>query len=95
MSCDNSRFNFQHIVLYGKYSTTILEELTSWAVNSVIFSFLAAHFPATLRGLLGGAGRQASRLAGLSMMRGIGQSRVAEPGTQLKSLLERLLILAV
>jgi hypothetical protein len=39
ISCDNSRFNCQHIVLYGKYSTTLLEELTSCAVDSVIFSF--------------------------------------------------------
>jgi hypothetical protein len=71
MSCDNSRFNCQHIVLYEKYSTTLLEELTSSAVDLVIFSFLAARFRATLRGLLGGAGRLASKLAGLSTMRGI------------------------
>jgi hypothetical protein len=70
ISCDNSSFNCQHIVLYGKYSTTLLEELTSWAVDLVIFSFLEARFHATLRGLLGGEGRLASRLAGLSTMRG-------------------------
>jgi hypothetical protein len=71
ISCDNSRFNCQHIVLHGNYSTILLEELTSWAVDSVIFSFLVACFRATLRGLLGGAGMLASRLAGLSTMRGM------------------------
>jgi hypothetical protein len=71
ISCDNSRIHCQHPVLYGKYSTTLLEELTSWAVDLVIFSFLVARFRATLRGLLGSAGRLDSRLACLSTMRGI------------------------
>jgi hypothetical protein len=71
MSCDNSEINCQHAVLRNKYSTTLLEELTSWAVVSVTFSFLAMCFRATLRGLLGGAGRLASKLVGLSSMRGI------------------------
>jgi hypothetical protein len=74
ISCDNSRLNCQHAILHDKYSTTLLEELTSWAVDAVTFSFLAACFRATLRGLLGGAGMLASKLAGLSMMRGISGS---------------------
>jgi hypothetical protein len=32
-----------------KYSTILLDELTSWLVDSVIFSFLAVRFCATLR----------------------------------------------
>jgi hypothetical protein len=71
ISCDNSRLNCQHVILHGKNSTTLLEELTSWAVDSVTFSFLAARFRATLHRLLDGAGMLASRLAGLSTMRGI------------------------
>jgi hypothetical protein len=47
------------------------EELTSWEVVAVTSSFLATHFRATLRGLLGGAGRLASRIAGGSSIRGI------------------------
>jgi hypothetical protein len=42
-------------MLQDKYSTTLLKELTSWAVVSVTFNFLAAHFHATLCGLLGDA----------------------------------------
>jgi hypothetical protein len=38
--------------------------LTSWGVVSVTFNFLATRLRAALRGLLGGAGRLASRLAG-------------------------------
>jgi hypothetical protein len=49
-------------MLQDKYSTTLLEELNSWEVVSVTFSFLAARFRATLRGLLGSAGRLASKL---------------------------------
>jgi hypothetical protein len=71
MSCDNSRFNYQNIVPYGKYSTTLLEELTSWVVDFVILGFLAVRFRATLRDLLDSAGRLASRLVGLSTMRGM------------------------
>jgi hypothetical protein len=52
-------------------------ELTSWAADSVIFSILPACFRATLRGLLNGMGMLASRLAGLSMIRGI----LGSPGT--------------
>jgi hypothetical protein len=48
-----------------------LEEFTSWEVVAVIFSFLATRFHATLRGLLGGAGRLASKVVGGSSMRGI------------------------
>jgi hypothetical protein len=70
ISCDNTRFNCQNIVLTGKYSTTLLAVHTSWLVDSVIFNFLAARFRATLRGLHGGAGMLASRLAGFSTMRG-------------------------
>jgi hypothetical protein len=47
------------------------EELTSWEVVAVTFSFLAMRFRATLCGLLSGAGRLASRLAGGSSIRGI------------------------
>jgi hypothetical protein len=47
------------------------EELTSWEVVAVTFSFLAMCFCATLRGLLGGAGRLASRLADGSSTRGM------------------------
>jgi hypothetical protein len=71
ISCDNIRFHCQHIVFKRKYSTTILEVLTSKLVNSVIFNFFVVHFHATLHGLLGGAGMLASRLAGLSTMRGM------------------------
>jgi hypothetical protein len=55
-----------------KYSTTLLEGLTSWDVVSVTFNFLATRLDATLRGLLGGAGRLASRLVSGSSMRGCG-----------------------
>jgi hypothetical protein len=48
-----------------------LEELTSWEVVAVTFSFLATRFHATFRGLLGGTGRLASSLAGGSSIRGI------------------------
>jgi hypothetical protein len=58
-------------MLQVKYSTTLLEELTSWEVVSVTFSFLMTRFHTTLRGLLGGAGRLASKLVGGSSMRGI------------------------
>jgi hypothetical protein len=71
MSYDNIRFNCQRIVLNGKYTTTLLEELTSWAVDSVIFNFFSTRFRSTLHGLLGGAEMLASRLVGLSTMRGI------------------------
>jgi hypothetical protein len=71
ISCDNSRINHRHAVLNNKYLTTLLEELTSWEVVSVSFSFLATCFRATLRGLLGSAGRQASKLVGGSSTRGI------------------------
>jgi hypothetical protein len=70
ISCDNKRFNCQNIVLTGKYSTTLLVVPTSWLVDSVIFNFLVERFCATLRGLLGGTGMLASRLADLSTMRG-------------------------
>jgi hypothetical protein len=46
------------------------EELTSWDVVIVTFIFLVTRFRATLRGLLGGVGRLASRLAGESSIRG-------------------------
>jgi hypothetical protein len=62
--------NCQHAILYSKYSTTLLEELTSLVVATVTFSFLATRFHATLHGLLGGTGMLASRLADLSTMRG-------------------------
>jgi hypothetical protein len=58
-------------MLQGKYSTTLLEELTTWEVVFVTFSFLATGFHATLCGLLGGAGRLASKLVDGSSMRGI------------------------
>jgi hypothetical protein len=48
-----------------------LEELTSWEVVVFTFSFLVTHFRATLCGLLGGAGRLASRLVAGSSIRGI------------------------
>jgi hypothetical protein len=51
-------------VLQNKYSTTLLKELTSWDIVSVTFNFLATRLRATLRVLLGGAGRLASRLVG-------------------------------
>jgi hypothetical protein len=71
MSCDNSEINCQCAVLRNKYSTTLFEKLTSWAVASITFSFLATRFRATLRDLLGGVGRLASKLVGLSSIRGI------------------------
>jgi hypothetical protein len=52
-------------------ATTQGSTVTSWAVDSVTFSFLAERFRATLCGLLGGMGMLASKLAGLSTMRGI------------------------
>jgi hypothetical protein len=58
-------------MLQDKYSTTLLEELTSWEVVSITFSFLATRFHATLRGRLSGAGRLASKLVGGSSTRGI------------------------
>jgi hypothetical protein len=71
ISYDNTRFNCQNIVPSGKYSTTLLVISNFWLVDLVIFNFLAARFRATLRGLLGGAGMLASRLAGFSTMRGM------------------------
>jgi hypothetical protein len=71
ISCDNSAFNCPHIILQDKYSTNLLEELTSWDVVSVTFNFLATRLRATLRGLLGGARRLASRQVGGSSMRGM------------------------
>jgi hypothetical protein len=75
ISCDNSEFNCQHTILQDKYSIALLEELTSWDVVSVIFNFLATGLRATLHGLLGGAGRLASKLVGGSSMRDIGQPK--------------------
>jgi hypothetical protein len=69
ISYDNMRFNYQNIVLTGKYSTTLLAVPTSWLVNSIIFNFLVARFHATLCGLLRGARMLASKLAGFSTMR--------------------------
>jgi hypothetical protein len=63
--CDNIRYNCQNILPIGKYSTT------PFTVPTVIFKFLTARFHATLRGLLGGAGMLASRLAGFSTMTGM------------------------
>jgi hypothetical protein len=57
-------------VLQNKYSTTLLEELTSWDVISITFNFLVTRLRAILRGLLGGAGRLASRLVGGLSIRG-------------------------
>jgi hypothetical protein len=71
ISCDNSEFNCQHTLLQDKYLITLLEELTSWDVVSVTFNFLATRLRATLHGLLGVAGRLASRIVGGSSMRGI------------------------
>jgi hypothetical protein len=62
--------NCQHTILQDKYSTTLLEELTSWDIVSITFNFLATHLCATLRGFLGDAGRLASRLVGESSIRG-------------------------
>jgi CRISPR/Cas system CSM-associated protein Csm3 (group 7 of RAMP superfamily) len=76
MSCDNSKFNYKHTKLQDKYSTTLLEELTSWDVVSVTFSFLATHFRATLRCFLSSAGRLASKLVGGSSTRGYGVVQV-------------------
>jgi hypothetical protein len=45
--------------------------LTSWLVVSVIFNFFVVRFHIALRGLLGGTGMLASRLACFSMMIGI------------------------
>jgi hypothetical protein len=44
ISCDNLEFNCQHTILQDKYSTTLLEKLTSWDVVSVTFNFLATRF---------------------------------------------------
>jgi hypothetical protein len=71
ISCDNSRLNCQHATLHGKLLTTLLGELTSWAVDVVTFNFLAERFRATFHGLLNGAGRLASKIASLSTIRGI------------------------
>jgi hypothetical protein len=58
-------------MLQDKYLTILLDEHTSEEVVSITFSFLATHFRATLRGLLGGAGRLAPKLVGGSSMRGV------------------------
>jgi hypothetical protein len=58
-------------MLQDKYSTTLLEEFTSWEVISVTFSFLVIRFRTILRGPLGGTGRLASKLLGGSSMRGV------------------------
>jgi hypothetical protein len=71
ISYDNSEFNCQHAILQDMYSTTLVEELTSWDVVPVTFNFLATRLRATLGGLLGSAGRLASKLAGGSSMRGM------------------------
>jgi hypothetical protein len=71
ISYDNSKFNCQHARFQDKYSTTLLEELTSWAVVSVTFNFLATCFSVTLRGFLGGSGRLVSKLVGLSSIKGM------------------------
>jgi hypothetical protein len=47
------------------------EELTSWEVVAITFSFSATRFRATLHDLLGDTGRLASKLVGGSSMRGI------------------------
>jgi hypothetical protein len=62
--------NCQHTILHDKYSTTLLEEFTSWDVISVTFNFLATSLRTTLRGFLDGAGRLASRLVGGFSIRG-------------------------
>jgi hypothetical protein len=69
MSCNNSRLTCQHALLQDKYSSILLEEHTLGDVVSVTFSFLATRFHATLRGLHGGAERQASKLVDGSSMR--------------------------
>jgi hypothetical protein len=71
ISCDNTRFTCQSIVLIGKYSTTPFAVPTSWLVVLVIFNFLVARFHATLCGLLAGTGTLDSRLAGFSTMSGM------------------------
>jgi hypothetical protein len=58
-------------MLQDKYSTTLLEELTSWDVVFITFNFLVSRYHSTLRGLLGGAGRLASRLLEGLSTRGI------------------------
>jgi hypothetical protein len=60
----------QHTQHRDKYSTTLLEEFTFCDVVSVTFSFLATRLRATLCGLLGGAGKLASKLVGGSWLRG-------------------------
>jgi hypothetical protein len=65
------QFDCQHAILQDKYSTTLLEEVTSWELVAVTFSFLATRFRATLCGLLGGARRLASKLVSGSSMREI------------------------
>jgi hypothetical protein len=64
ISCKQGNFvvNVQHqdITTRLPYS----RRLTSWDVVSVTFNFLATCLRATLRGLLGGAGKLASRLVG-------------------------------
>jgi hypothetical protein len=70
------QFDYQHAMLQDKYLTTLLEEFTSWDVVFVTFSLLVTRFRATLRGLLGSAGRLASKLVGRSSMRGYGVVQV-------------------
>jgi hypothetical protein len=59
-----------YTTLQDKYLTTLLEEFTPWDVVSVTFNFLVTRLRATLRGLLSGACRLASKLVGGSRMRG-------------------------
>jgi hypothetical protein len=74
MSCENS--NCQHAMLQDNYSTTVLEKLTSWAVVSVTFSFLATCFPCHIARLSRRRGETSLRLVGLSLMRGYGAVQV-------------------
>jgi hypothetical protein len=66
MSCKKGNFvvNVQHRDISTRLPYS--RRLTSWDVVSVTFNFLATRLRATLRGLLGGTGKLASRLVGRS-----------------------------
>jgi hypothetical protein len=64
ISCKQGNFvvNIQHRDVSTRLPYS--RRLTSWDVVSVTFNFLATRLRATLRSLLGGAGKLASRLVG-------------------------------
>jgi hypothetical protein len=87
--------NCQHTILQNKYSTTLLEEFTSWDIISVTFNFFdtfACHISRPPR-----RRRETSLQASRWILDEghIGQPRTAESGPQLESLLQRFPVLLI